>query len=47
MRSLLRPPILKVKIKKNPGYGFIVELYLLIKGHNPVKEKANFAIFFV
>ena len=27
---------------KNPGYSFIIELHLLIKGHNPVKEKSGF-----
>ena len=33
-----------IKIKKT-GYSFIVELHLLIKEHNPVKEKSNFTIF--
>ena len=36
-----------IKIKKKPGYSFIVELHLLIKEHNPVKEKSNFTIFFL
>ena len=35
-----------IKIKKKTGYSFIVELHLLIKEHNPVKEKSNFTIFF-
>ena len=34
-----------IKIKTKTGYSFIVELHLLIKEHNPVKEKSNFTIF--
>ena len=45
MRSLLRLPILIIKILKNHRYSFIVELHLLIKGHNPEKEKSGFTIF--
>ena len=46
MRSLLRLLVLIIKEKK-PGYSFIVELHLLIKGHNPVKEDSGFTIFCV
>ena len=44
MRSLLRLLVLIIKEKK-PGYSFIVELHLLIKGHKPVKEDSGFTIF--
>lgn len=32
---------------KKPGYSFIVELNLLIKGHRPLKEESGFTIFCV
>ena len=44
MRLLLRLPTLIIKLKK-PWVQFIVELHLLLKGHNPVKKKSGFAIF--
>ena len=45
MRSLLRLLVLIIKDLKKTGYSFIVELHLLIKGHNSVKEDSGFTIF--